>query len=97
MVYEREEPEQDNPLPYLWRYRTIVSLEHFSQCFSSADSCPLIDKFLREESKLYVTRYLPDIIQLQKRMRDRLLHRIDRREATTTRIKDFLDKVRLSG
>eukprot|EP00800_Vazella_pourtalesii_P008402 TRINITY_DN2208_c0_g2_i2.p1 TRINITY_DN2208_c0_g2~~TRINITY_DN2208_c0_g2_i2.p1 ORF type:complete len:499 (+),score=128.74 TRINITY_DN2208_c0_g2_i2:191-1687(+) len=96
VVYEREEPEQDNPLPYLWRYRTIVSLEHFSQCFSSADSCPLIDKFLREESKLYVTRYLPDIIQLQKRMRDRLLHRIDRREATTTRIKDFLDKVRLS-
>ena len=86
-------------LPHLWRHRSIVSLEHFSQSFSTADSntqqnFPLVHKFLREESKLCVTRYLPDIVQLQRRVRDRLLHRIDRREATDTNIRHFLDKVR---
>ena len=99
IVYEREEPEPNNPLPHLWRYRTIVSLEHFSQSFSTADvntkdKCPLVDKFLREENKLFVTRYLPDIVQLQRRVRDKFLHRLDRREAVNTTIKQFLDRTR---
>ncbi|KAI6652351.1 E3 ubiquitin-protein ligase [Oopsacas minuta] len=101
IVYEREEPEPNNILPHLWRYRTIVSLEHFSQSFSTADintkhNCPLVDKFLREERKLFVTRYLPDIVHLQRKVRDRLLHRLDRREATATTIKDFLTKISIS-
>ena len=94
-MYEREEPEPDNPLPHLWRYRTIVSLEHFSQSFSTADlttkeKCPLVSKLLREESSLFVTRYLPDIVQLQRRVGDRFLHKLDRREAANTTIKRFL-------
>ena len=94
-MYEREEPEPDNPLPHLWRYRTIVSLEHFSQSFSTADlttkeKCPLVSKLLREESSLFVTRYLPDIVQLQRRVGDRFLHKLDRREAASTTIKEFL-------
>ena len=98
-MYERDEPEPDNPLPHLWRYRTIVSLEHFSQSFSTADiktkeKCPLVDKFLREESRLFVTRYLPDIVQLQRRVGDRFLHKLDRREATKTTIKQFLAQMR---
>ena len=99
IVYEREEQEPNNPLPHLWRYRTIVSLEHFSQSFSTADvrikdKCPLVDKFLREENKLFVTRYLPDIVQLQRRVRDKFLHRLDRREAVNTTIKQFLDRTK---
>ena len=94
-MYEREEPEPDNPLPHLWRYRTIVSLEHFSQSFSTADlttkeKCPLVSKLLREESSLFVTRYLPDIVQLQRRVGDRFLHKLNRREAASTTIKEFL-------
>ena len=99
IVYEREEPEPNNHLPHLWRYRTIVSLEHFSQSFSTADvntkdKCPLVDKFLREENKLFVTRYLPDIVQLQRRVRDKFLHRLDRREVSETNIKSFLNKIK---
>ena len=76
-----------------------MSLEHFSQSFSTADintkdKCPLVDKFLREENKLFVTRYLPDIVQLQRRVRDKFLHRLDRREAVNTTIKQFLDRTR---
>ena len=99
IVYEREEPETDNPLPHLWRYRTIVSLEHFSQSFSTADlttkeKCPLVSKLLREESRLFVTRYLPDIVQLQRRVGDRFRHRLDRTRASTTSIKQFLKQVK---
>ena len=99
IVYEKIQPEPNNPLPHLWRYRTIVSLEHFSQSFSTADvktkdKCPLVDKFLREENKLFVTRYLPDIVQLQRRMRDKFLHRLDRKEVSETNIKSFLDKIK---
>ena len=76
-----------------------MSVEHFSQSFSTADvktkdKCPLVDKFLREENKLFVTRYLPDIVQLQIRMREKFLHRLDRREAANTTIKEFLDRIR---
>ena len=76
-----------------------MSLEHFSQSFSTADvstkdKCPLVDKFLREENKLFATRYLPDIVQLQRRVRDKFLHRLDRREAVNTTIKEFLDRIR---
>ena len=76
-----------------------MSLEHFSQSFSTADvktrdKCPLVDKFLREENKLFVTRYLPDIVQLQRRVRDKFLHRLDRREAVKTTIREFLDRIR---
>ena len=75
-----------------------MSLEHFSQSFSITDvntkeKCPLIEKFLREENKLFVTRYLPDIIQLQIQMRDKFLYRLDRREASVTDIESFLDKI----
>ncbi|KAI6647030.1 E3 ubiquitin-protein ligase [Oopsacas minuta] len=99
MVYERDESEPNNPLPHLWRYRTIVSLEHFSQSFSTANlnaknKCPLVDKFLKEENKLFVTRYLPDIVQLQRRVGDKFLHRLDRREAANTSIKDFLNRMK---
>ncbi|KAI6655769.1 E3 ubiquitin-protein ligase [Oopsacas minuta] len=99
IVYERDQSEPNNPLPHLWRYRTIVSLEHFSQSFSTADlntknKCPLVDKFLKEENKLFVTRYLPDIVQLQRRVGDKFLHRLDRREAANTSIKDFLDRMK---
>ncbi|KAI6656630.1 E3 ubiquitin-protein ligase [Oopsacas minuta] len=99
ILFERDEPEPNNPLPHLWRYRTIVSLEHFSQSFSTADlntknKCPLVDKFLKEENKLFVTRYLPDIIQLQRRVGDKFLHRLDRREAANTSIKDFLNRMK---
>ena len=99
IVYEREEPETDNPLPHLWRYRTIVSLQHFSQSFSTADlatkdKCPLVSKLLKEECRLFVTRYLPDIVQLQRRVGDRFRHRLDRREATNTTIKQFLAQMR---
>ena len=99
IVYEREEPEPNNLLPHLWRYRTIVNLEHFSQSFSSADvstkdKCQLVSKFLREENKLFVTRYLPDIVQLQRRVRDKFLHKLDRREAVNTTIREFLDRIR---
>ena len=99
IVYEREEPDPNNPLPHLWRYRTIVSVEHFSQSFSTADvntkdKCPLVDKFLREENKLFVTRYLPDIVQLQIQMREKFLHRLDRRVAVNTTIKEFLHRTR---
>ena len=98
-MYEKIQPEPNNPLPHLWRYRTIVSLEHFSQSFSTADAstkdkCPLVDKFLREDNKLFVTRYLPDIVQLQKRMKDKFLHRLDRREAVDTTIKSFLNQIK---
>ena len=98
-MYEREEPEPDNPLPHLWRYRTIVSLEHFSQSFSTADlttkkKCPLVSKLLREERNLFVTRYLPNIVQLQRRVGDRFRHRLDRREAANTTIKDFLAQMK---
>ena len=76
-----------------------MSLEHFSQSFSTADvstkdKCPLVDKFLREENKLFVTRYLPDIVQLQRRVREKFLHKLDRREAVNTTIKEFLDRTR---
>ena len=76
-----------------------MSLEHFSQSFSTADvntkdKCPLVDKFLREENKLFVTRYLADIVQLQRRVRDKFLHRLDRREVSETNIKSFLDKIK---
>ena len=76
-----------------------MSVEHFSQSFSTAGDkikvkCPLVDKFLREENKLFVTRYLPDIVQLQRRMRDKFLHRLDRREVSETNIKSFLDKIK---
>ncbi|KAI6647050.1 E3 ubiquitin-protein ligase [Oopsacas minuta] len=99
MVYEKDDSEPNNPLPHLWRYRTIVSLEHFSQSFSTADlntknKCPLVDKFLKEENKLFVTRYLPDIVQLQRRVGDKFLHRLDRREAANTSIKDFLNRMK---
>ena len=99
IVYEREEPEPDNPLPHLWRYRTIVSLKHFSQSFSTADlatkeKCPLVSKLLKEEIRLFVTRYLPDIVQLQRRVGDRFRHRLDRREAANATIKQFLAQMR---
>ncbi|KAI6655776.1 E3 ubiquitin-protein ligase [Oopsacas minuta] len=99
IVYERDESEPNNPLPHFWRYRTIVSLEHFSQSFSTADlntknKCPLVDKFLKEENKLFVTRYLPDIVQLQRRVGDKFLHRLEKREAANTSIKDFLDRMK---
>ena len=98
-MYERDEPEPNNPVPQLWRYRTIVSLDHFSQSFSTAElnireKCPIIDKFLKEERSLYVTRYLPDIVQLQRRVGEKFLHRLDRRESITTTIGDFLRGLR---
>ena len=98
-MYERDEPGTANQVPHLWRYRTIVNLEHFAQSFSTTDSkirqkCPIIDKFLKEERGLCVTRYLPDIVQLQRRVGDKFLHRLERREASATTIGAFLKRLK---
>ena len=46
----------------LWRHRSIIGYEHLSQVFNSQSlhtiaKYPLLDKFLKEENILSVTKY----------------------------------------
>ena len=95
-VHMREEP--NNPMPNLWRYRSPLSLEHFAQSFGMAEpaireKCPLIGMFLKEKSSLFVTRFLPDIVELQLRLGERFQHRLSKREASNTTIEGFLNNM----
>ncbi|XP_068694646.1 E3 ubiquitin-protein ligase rnf213-alpha-like isoform X2 [Montipora foliosa] len=85
--------------PALWRYRTQVTLDHFSHTFqqqvlsTDADKNKVLAEFLRQEHKLRALRFLPDIVKLQRLLMDKFHRRIDRTEAENIRIRDFLKKV----
>ncbi|XP_068694638.1 E3 ubiquitin-protein ligase rnf213-alpha-like [Montipora foliosa] len=85
--------------PALWRYRTQVTLDHFSHTFqqevlsTGADKNKVLAEFLRQEHKLRALRFLPDIVKLQRLLMDKFHRRIDRTEAENIRIRDFLKKI----
>ncbi|XP_078381354.1 E3 ubiquitin-protein ligase rnf213-alpha-like isoform X3 [Oculina patagonica] len=85
--------------PALWRYRTQVTLDHFSHTFQqevlSTDNerNKVLAEFLRQEHKLRALRFLPDIVKLQRLLMDKFHRRIDRAEAERIKIRDFLRKI----
>ena len=81
----------------LWRYKPHVSLDNFCQKFSLENkqmraSHPILEMFLKEERSLSIVRYLPDIVQLQRRMIEIYNHRLNKKEAIDS-IKEFLGKI----
>ncbi|XP_067056125.1 E3 ubiquitin-protein ligase rnf213-alpha-like isoform X2 [Acropora muricata] len=80
----------------LWRYRTQVTLDHFSHTFqqevSSTDTSrnKVLAEFLQQEHKLRALYFLPDIVKLQRLLMDQFHRRIDRAEAEKIKIRDFL-------
>ncbi|KAK2555497.1 E3 ubiquitin-protein ligase rnf213-alpha [Acropora cervicornis] len=84
--------------PALWRYRTQVTLDHFSHTFQqevfSTDNGrnKVLAEFLQQEHKLRALRFLPDIVKLQRFLMDQFHRRIDRTEAEKIKIRDFLRK-----
>ncbi|XP_020616489.1 E3 ubiquitin-protein ligase RNF213-like [Orbicella faveolata] len=82
--------------PALWRYRTQVTLDHFSHTFqqevssTDSESNKVLAEFLRQEHELRALRFLPDIVKLQRLLMDKFHRRIDRAEAEQIKIRDFL-------
>ena len=98
LVYENDENRLDTKLPNFWCCRNLISLEHFSQNFNTADltrkgGFPLINKLLREGSSLFATRYLPDIVKLQLRLGNRFGQCLDRSKITNMRIEEFEQQI----
>ncbi|CAH3189324.1 unnamed protein product [Porites lobata] len=85
--------------PALWRYRTQVTLDHLSHTFQQevASTDPernkVLAEFLRQEHNLRALRFLPDIIKLQRLLREKFHRRIDRAEAEHITIRNFLNKI----
>jgi len=93
LVYERVQVVEGSLDPHLWAYRFCITLEHLSQTLqqqSMKKKCPILHAFLQEEPNLRATQYLPDIVRLQQYLYDSFHHRLDRREARTMTIGEFL-------
>ena len=58
------------------------------------EKCPFIAMFLKGKSSLFVTQYLPDIVELQQRLGENFQHRLSKREAKSITIEDFLGNLK---
>ena len=52
--------------------------------------------YLSQEPVLRATQYLPDIVRLQQCLYDAFHHRLDKKEAVTQTVREFLDNL-ISG
>ena len=77
--------------PSLWRYRVRASINGLMHMLGpQKENYPVLHTFLHHEHTLRAVQYLPDIVQLQRRLVDRYSRRIDRKTAEEVTIKRFL-------
>jgi hypothetical protein len=82
----------------LWRYRTRVSIAHFNQRFASAleevvEECNAVAECTARLVALSAMRYLPDILQLQRALIERLERRISKQDAAEVSLQAKLDEL----
>ena len=85
-------------MPELWRYRTQVSIAHFQQRLAAApaevsDECPATIECTKHLTALGAMRFLPDILQLQRALVERLERRISRQDAAEVTLQAQLDEL----
>ena len=83
--------EGDHLDPSLWRYRVRPSIDGLMHTLApQRENYPILYAFLEDEHKLRAVQYLPEIVQLQRRLVDRYSRRIDRNKARNMTVKDFM-------
>ncbi|XP_031561517.1 E3 ubiquitin-protein ligase RNF213-like [Actinia tenebrosa] len=99
---EEEEEERLSPMNRcFWRYRPPITVEHAKQRFSEKmnsdkkiQKCKVLQHFFKEEYRLRVVRYLPNINKLHKLLTDRFYQRINQKHASEMTVKDFEIKLK---
>lgn len=84
--------------PELWRYRTKVSVAHFQQRLAAASAevavdCLAVAECTKRLAALGAMRYLPDILQLQRALVERLERRISHQDAADVTLQAKLDEL----
>ena len=91
-LYEKEEKIDFQSI--LWRHRHIIGYEHLLQRFNCqaenpSKKYPLLRKFLKEESLLKATRYLPDYVRLRTELIQKSLEYSSKVEISELTIGEF--------
>ena len=78
----------------MWRHRSIIGYEHLSQLFNRQSLhivaiYPLLEKFLKEETLLSATKYLPDLVNLRFQLVQKSMEHCSER-----RISEFIDYIK---
>ncbi|CAI8027543.1 E3 ubiquitin-protein ligase rnf213-alpha [Geodia barretti] len=82
---------KDSLEPHMWGYRPRITLEHLVRYMQQQKKkFPILEEFLKNETVLQATQYIPDIVRLQKLLFDEMHHRIDRKMAHKMSMRDFI-------
>jgi hypothetical protein len=93
LVYERLPVEEGSLEPHLWGYRPPITLEHLTRYMhQQTEKFPVLEEFIKEETVLRATHYLPNIVCLQRRLYNEFHHRIDHKTARNTSMRVFIMK-----
>jgi hypothetical protein len=85
----------------LWRFRTRVTVAHFTQRFATSTTsearaeCLAVQEFISAHGRIILgaTHHLPDILRLQRALRARLERRISKEEAAEGSLQAKLDSI----
>ena len=83
----------------LWRHRSIIGYEHLSQHFNRQSLhivaiYPLLEKFLKEETRLSATKYLPDLVNLRFQLVQKSVEHCSERRISELSISEFIDYIK---
>ena len=85
----------------LWRYRSIIGYEHLSQLFNRQSlhtiaKYPLLEKFLKEETRLSATKYLPDLVNLRFQLIQKSMEYCSKRRISELSVSEFIEFIKKS-
>ncbi|XP_062574185.1 E3 ubiquitin-protein ligase rnf213-alpha-like [Saccostrea cucullata] len=80
--------------PAAWSYRSQIDMDHFSLTFMTKippDMLVVLRGFVDQSHTLRFIRLIPSILTLQKIITQKFQRKIDRRDASTTKIRKMMD------
>ncbi|XP_069129444.1 E3 ubiquitin-protein ligase rnf213-alpha-like isoform X2 [Argopecten irradians] len=84
----------------LWKRHARISVEGFiadvlsNRMSGKQDSRTLLEHFISKLEKIELVKYLPDILDLQRTLLNRFKRRMDKRDAKTMNIRQFLEEMK---
>ena len=83
----------------LWRHRSIISYEHLLQVFNCQSlhtiaKYPLLEKFLKQETLLSATKYLPDFVSLKFQLIQKSVEYCSQRRISELSISEFIEFIK---
>ncbi|WAR07210.1 RN213-like protein, partial [Mya arenaria] len=92
---QAEDPQRLEKIPRVWRYRTLISIEHMRQDLetrstSGKDRLSVLRLFLKQDHILQAIQYIPSILSLQRILLQKFQKKLDKAEANTILVKDMI-------